>query len=153
MDETRNRKLMKGIVPTNSDLKQISSFCDVNQMDIRLSCNMMRSGICDFDSMMEYMDSAEDMGFHNMIFRESPIHESETIKISPIMDQIKKDNSFQYIETIENSHYKIDILKYKSYVVKLYQSKKNEHLLSNLVYREGLLSDSWDIDHFYEVRG
>ena len=69
------------------------------------------------------------------------------------MEQIKKDNSFQYIETIENSHYTIDILKYNSYVVKLYQSKKNEHLLSNLVYREGLLSDSWDIDHFYEVRG
>lgn len=153
MDETRNRKLMKGIVPTNSDLKQISSFCDVNQMDIRLSCNMMKSGICDFDSMMEYMDFAEDMGFHNMIFRESPIHGLETIKISPIMEQIKKDNSFQYIETIENSHYTIDILKYNSYVVKLYQSKKNEHLLSNLVYREGLLSDSWDIDHFYEVRG
>ncbi len=152
MDETRNMELMKGMVPSILDLKQISSFCDVNQMDARLSCNVMKGGICDFDSMMEYMDFAENIGFRNMIFRELPNGEADYIQIVPIMEQMRISDNFRYIRTIENSHYTIDLFNYNPYVVKLYQSRQNNHLLSNLVYREGLLSDSWETDHFYEVR-
>lgn len=151
MEDVQNKTLMNGVTPSISDLKQISSFCDVNHMDIRLSCNIMKHGISDFKSMMEYIDFAEDAGFKNVIFRELLNNGNEFISIYPLIEQIKQNDDFQYVRTIENSHYSIDILKYKTYIVKLYQTQKTTKLLTNLVYREGLLSDSWKTDYFYEV--
>lgn len=152
MNETKNRQLINGEAPTIRDLKQISSFCDVNHMDIRLSCNIMKNGVHDFASMMEYMEFAEDIGFQHMIFREVPNKAAEYVPINPVMDNIKNSEPFKYIKTIKNSHYTIDVLHYESYIVKLYRSKRNTNILSNLVYREGRLSNSWETDHFYEVK-
>ena len=153
MEESINQKLMKGNTVSISDMKQIASFCDVNDMDIRISCNLMKNGVADFDSMKEYIKSVELLGFDNVIFRELVNYEKEFVCIIPIMEQIKAYNVFHYIKTLETNQYKIDIYQYQSYIVKLYQTDKKTKRLTNLVYREGLLSDSWDIDHFYEVRG
>lgn len=149
-EENKNRELMKGTTINEQAMKQISSFCDINGMDIRLSCNLMKSGISCMDEIMNYISFAEQAGFHNMIFRELINYENEFVPILPIMDQIQKNTDFQYIGNVENDHNIIDIYQYKEYIVKLYQSKKTDQL-TNLVYREGVLSDSWKTEHFYEV--
>lgn len=149
-EESKNKELMLGATINEREMKQISSFCDINGMDIRLSCNLMKSGISCMDEIMEYISFAEQSGFHNMIFRELINYENEFVPIRPIMEQIQENTNFQYLGDVENDHNIIDIYQYQEYIVKLYQSKKTDQL-TNLVYREGLLSDSWKTEHFYEV--
>lgn len=152
MDEKTNEMLMHGTTVSITDMKQISSFCDINDMDIRLSCNLMKHGISDFESMYSYIRSAEDIGFHNIVFRELVNCEKEYIDIKPLMDRIRKDKTFLYLETIENSSYKIEVYQFFNYIVRLYETnKKPSDTLTTLVYREGLLSHSWKTDYFFEV--
>lgn len=157
VDDEVNRKLMK-LEQSNELIRRVFAFCKINNMDMRLSCNLQKCGVKDLEDILEYNDYYEKMGVDTIIFRElipltnaSKEYNDNLIKIDKIFDSIKNDSRFKYIKTLDGMYYKVYIYRYKDKLVKCYQEKgdlcknQDDDIIREFVfYPDGNLDSGWN---------
>lgn len=148
MDQNTNDFIFQGKTISLNEIKKIAMFCALNDMDLRLSCNLMKSGMSSVNDIFSYIKKAEDLGIYNVMFRELVGKAKESIDIRPIMKEL--NTVAETVNVIETELYQIKILRLKdifqkNYIVKEYVQKPiKSTTINSLVYREGILTPGWD---------
>lgn len=123
-NESDNFNIMKYNI-SNSQLKTISTFCNINNMSARLSCLLHSNGVNDLNNILAYHNVSKSLGFKSEIFREQiKTNEKDIfVDILPIMEEIKNNSDFKYIRTLDGHYYKVDVFRYQDNIVKCYKEK------------------------------
>lgn len=140
IDEQVNKKLFNGKgVLTNEEIKRLAMFYQLNDADMRLSCNLMHDGVHDMTSMLEYITQYDYVD--SIIFRE--LIASEKILLSDILDT----SIFEYIDSKHSDYYDVDIYKYdKKWLVKHYTNKPKTTNIETLSLSNGILCNNYTGD-------
>lgn len=119
-----NKKIMGCRSITHQELESIATFCDINNMDTRLSCLLIKEGISDFSSILDYLQFSKSIGFKSVIFRELIGGKDSFVNLEDIINKyVKGNNQFHFVRRISGFQYDIDVYRYKDYVVKHYSDK------------------------------
>lgn len=155
LDESDNSLLMGADIISRQDLKRLALFCDVNNIDLRLSSNVMNKskGVRDYESMLDYIKASDSLGIKSVIFRELVGGMNYKISLKDISKDLKRDSRFKLIDTIKSEVYTIEVYRGLGYIIKNYNQTKERHTscIDSLVYREGKLSEGWSKNKFIEV--
>lgn len=159
IDDEKNKKIM-GIEINNDDIRKIYLFGHINEMDIRLSCNIQKGGVENLDDILKYHDFYDSIGADTVMFRElipfcnEKRYTSKVISIEPIFEEIEKNPSFEHLRTIDGMYYIVKVYRYKDKVVKCYKEKKNlgveidKNIIREFVlYPDGNLDGGWNKDN------
>lgn len=132
-DDSKNEEVFQGRNITNKQLERLRVFFKLNNAELRLSCNLLKGYIDNFEKMLNFLDYYEE---DTIMFREVV---GGIIKLSDI---VNFDNRFTYIETLRGIYYNVDVYKYKDYLVKYYTTNDNidKNIISSLSLRNGILS-------------
>ena len=135
-DENKNNKIFKGKVLTNKEIEKLAYFFDLNNADMRLSCNIINNYIDSFDKVLKYVEFYDELGVKDVIFRE--IIGENNIKMADIM---KQSHDIEFIENLEGETYKVKVYKYKNKLVKHYitKNKLDNKIINSLSLRNGRL--------------
>ena len=142
INDEQNAKLMRiPVVDSNNQkLKKIAMFNKLN-VEIRLSCNLLRSGVNDLNKVIEFKNFYNDLGFKSVMFRETDI------LVSDILKEIKNNKDFELLDELNGHYYTVYVYKYKDKeIVKVYLEKKikEENIIRELVlYPDGILTDGY----------
>lgn len=153
IDEVENEKIM-GIKLSNNEIKRIFTYGRINNMDIRLSCNLQKYGVKNLNDIINYIDFYNNIGVETVMFRELIPFGDETYKknivsIKPIFKEIKNNKQFKYLRTLEGMYYTVKVYRYKDKLVKCYQEKKikkkdNQIIREFVFYPDGNLDGGWN---------
>lgn len=147
--------LMGADILSKQDLKRLALFCDVNNVDLRLSSNVMNKseGVRNYKDMLDYVKTSESLGIKSVIFRELVGNMNYKISLKGISQDLKRDSRFKLIDTISSEIYTIEVYRGLGYIIKNYNQTKERHTscIDSLVYREGKLSEGWGKNKFIEV--
>lgn len=157
IDDDVNKRFMK-VEQSNELLRSVFTFGKINNMDMRLSCNLQKGGVESLDDILEYNDYYEKIGVDTIIFRElisikdaSSEYCNNIIKMDKIFQNIKNDSRFKYIKTLNGMYYKVYVYRYKDKLVKCYQEKKDfgkkidDDIIREFVfYPDGNLDSGWN---------
>lgn len=157
IDEDKNKELMR--LDQNNDLiRKIFNFGKINNMDMRLSCNLHKDGVKTLEDILEYNDYYDKLGIDTIMFREliplknaSKAYQESIIKMDNILNEIDNDSRFKYIKTLEGMYYIVKVYRYKDKIVKCYKEKKDlgikidDSIIREFVfYPDGNLDGGWD---------
>lgn len=147
IDDDLNNKILNGKNISNADLKSLAWYAEVNGVEARTSCNLMKQGVNSLDSILDYVNFQETNHIKSCLFRElvgiGYIAE-QRVDIAPIQEQIKNDPRFVYDKTIGSPFYEIDIYIFTAqsgmqYIVKCYRDKKPEgNIIGSMSYNNGV---------------
>lgn len=147
-DDNENRKIFGGNTIGNKEIRQAAVFAEVNDMDIRLSCNLLKNGVGDWDGIKGYMAFYEALGITSFLFRKIvpkqksisvsgsavegkrarfPVsaaeNEGEAVPVSDIVAKMKKEQGIRLLKTAHGSMYDVDIYGYGQKLIKHYRGK------------------------------
>ena len=145
INQKENDQIFNSKTLTLEEIKRISEFCNINDMDLRLSCNLMKSYIHTPNQIFDYIKIAEDINIENIIFRELVNYEKEFISLKEIEEELNK--VFIFDKTHFTDKYKITEFSFNNYHIKEYESTNiiKKTGISTLVYQEGKLFLNWNI--------
>lgn len=141
---------------SNKDIEKLATFFKLNGAEMRISCNIIKNCIDDFNKMMEFVDFYMDLNVDTVMFRELIHHNS--IKMQEIINaETLKTHGFDYLETLHGLVYDVDVYKKVStcggIIAKHYktlQSINNDVFYSfsfkNGKFINGFTGDKVDID-------
>ena len=138
---------------TNDLIKRIFMYGKINNMDIRLSCNLLANSVKDLDSILNFVNFYENMGVDTIMFREL-INIENKITIDKIFNEIKKDSRFIHLDTLDGMYYIVDIYRYKDKLVKCYKEKNNniKNVIREFVYYpDGILNNGFNTSEIVKV--
>lgn len=153
ISDEENKRIM-GESISNEEIKRIFTYGHVNNMDIRLSCNLLKSGIKDLESIIAFHDFYDLIGAETVMFRElltinndEKSYNDEKISIEPVFKEIKANKDFEYVRTLDGWDYKVDVYKYKNKIVKCYHEKNEiKENQDNGIIREFVLYPDGNLD-------
>ena len=151
-DDLLNKEIM-GTNITNDLIKRIFMYGKINNMDIRLSCNLLANSVKDLDSILNFVNFYENMGVDTIMFREL-INIENKITIDKIFNEIKKDSRFIHLDTLDGMYYIVDIYRYKDKLVKCYKEKNNniKNVIREFVYyTDGILNNGFNTSEIVKV--
>lgn len=153
IDDLENEKIM-GIKQSNREIERIFTYGRINNMDIRLSCNLQKYGVKNLNDIINYIDFYNNIGVETVMFRELIPFEDETYKknivsIKPIFQEIENNKQFKYLRTLEGMYYIVKVYRYKDKLVKCYKEKKinkinNQVIREFVFYPDGNLDGGWN---------
>ena len=158
IDDEVNAKIM-GLdkkFNNNEILKEIAMFANTNDIEIRLSCNLLKDGVKNLEDILAFKDFYNNLGIKTVMFRELiPLdYKNSYIKIDKIFKEIDESNEFKLLDTIEGLYYIVKIYQYKDYLVKCYQEKGNVDkriIREFVIYPDGKLDNGYDNETLMEV--
>lgn len=152
-NDVDNESIM-GIKLSNREIERIFTYGKINNMDIRLSCNLQKCGVNDLNSIINYVDFYDNLGVDTVMFRElipfdNKIYNANKIDIKPIFNEIENNNQFKLLRVLEGMYYIVKVYRYKDKLVKCYQEKKNNKNNSDIIrefviYPDGNLDSGWN---------
>lgn len=149
-DEAENRRIFGGDTVGNREIEQIAHFADVNDMDLRLSCNLLKGAVDSWERVRRYMAFYRNLGVASFVFREIvPKRESssafgraagekgagfsasrgegegraEHVSVSDIVEEMKKERKVQLLKTAHGVMYDVDIYGYERELIKHYRGR------------------------------
>lgn len=151
IDQKENDSIFHSNTLTLDEIKTIAQFCHINDMDVRLSCNLMKSYIHTPEQILDYIRMAEEVNIENIIFRELVDYEKEFVSLNVIEDELNKQ--FIINKTHITDKYKITEFSFNHYHVKEYESNKimKKTGIPTLVYQEGKLFLGWNMNKEIKV--
>lgn len=159
VDDLENSKLMNiSIKDSNNDnLKRIATFSKVNDIEVRISCNLLKNGVNSLDSILKFREFYENLGIKTVMFRELiPLKYSEDnfVDIDNIMDEIDNNSEFILQRVIEGLYYTVKVYRYRDNIVKCYKEKGvvDKNIIREFViYPDGKLDNGYDNETLMEV--
>lgn len=159
VDDTENSKLMgiKKEESNNEMLKKIAMFSNVNNIEIRMSCNLLKNGVKNLDDMLKFKEFYNKLGIKTVMFRELiPLKYDGDYKvdIDQVFKEIEDNKEFELQRVIEGLYYIVKVYKYHNYLVKCYKEKGNvdKSIIREFVmYPDGKLDNGYDNEILMEV--
>lgn len=127
-DTNKNKDIMQ-INENLSDmeLKEIISECKKNNINVRLSCALLKNGISTIEEIKKYMEWAETIDCHNVIFRQlmnfdysitsgniPEYCKQQTIQLIPLWEKMDIDKNFELYHSVLGYYYYVEIRKYNN---------------------------------------
>ena len=94
-DEKKNQAILKGQNISNEDIQKLALFYRLNEAEMRVSCNLVKGYIDDFEQMMKYVGFYAGLGVETIMFRE--LVGDDNIILENIVNKRLRD--FNYIKT------------------------------------------------------
>lgn len=150
-DDAENRKIFGGDTVSNREIEQIAYFAEVNDMDLRLSCNLLKGAVDSWERVRRYMAFYRKLGIASFVFREIiPKRESssafgraagekgvgfsasrgegegraEHVSVSDIVEGMRKEREVQLLRTAHGVMYDVDIYGYENKLIKHYRGRQ-----------------------------
>lgn len=168
-DEDTNQSIMNFDKDycSNEMLAKIIPYAKKYNLRPRLSCLLLKDGIHDIESMMDFMDFYKKYGIDNVIFRELMDYDKEKminkekmdyctknkIKLNKIWSDIDNNKLFSPIKNILGYYYYVEIYKYHNIIMcsesaninKLYieKQKNPDNVYEMIFHPNGNLNGSW----------
>ena len=138
-NQEKNDEIFKNKNISNQDIEKLGMFFELNNADMRLSCNLIKNYIDDFDKILYLVDFYDDLGVESIIFRELVGVESVKLK------DINFDKRFKYITTLHGALYDVDVYMYKDFIVKHYMTKEKveKNIIYSFSFKNGYLLDNF----------
>lgn len=136
---------------TNTDIEKLALFFKTNNAEMRLSCNIMKNGISNMNSLLDYVDFYSNIGIDSVIFRELVGYNE--IKMQDLL-QIDK---FKFIKQLYGEFYTVDVYEYKDFIVKYYKQISDNMFskatcTSIVSFNGGILREYYEGDILYEYK-
>lgn len=133
-----------------------------------MSCLLLKEGISNKDSMIQYLNFFQNLGIDNVIFRESMDFDEKSmlnkrkmeylkenkVKLNDIWKIIDQDDRFTPIRNLLGYYYYVEVYKFKEVdmvsesanLVKLYEEKeKAQNTVFEMIFHpNGNLNGSWE---------
>jgi len=159
IDDVTNAKIMniKNNISKNDDLKVIATYADANDIEIRLSCNLLTNGVNSLEEMLNFKEYYNDLGISTIMFRELiPLNYEQPYKvdIKEIFKEIENNKEFTLVKVLDGLYYQVKVYNYKDYLVKCYQEKDTklkDVIREFVIYPDGKLDNGFDNETIMEV--
>lgn len=159
VDDEENSKLMKiskdGI--GNKDLKVIATYAEANDIEIRLSCNLLKNGVKNLEDILNYKEFYNKLGIKTVMFRELiplPYKDDIYVNIDDVFAEIDGNKDFELIRILNGLYYTVKVYNYKDYIVKCYKEKDTvdkEIIREFVIYPDGKLDNGFDNETLMEA--
>lgn len=127
-----NNDIMLNKVIDEYNLQKLITFCNVNNAEMRISCNLINGLVDSMDKIFKYVDHFSNLGVNSILFRELVNYEG------PILNNVVNFTDFTKIDEGHSIFYDVDIYEYKDFIVKYYTEKKPEYA-GSMSLRNGIL--------------
>ena len=149
IDEELHNNIMGGPTISNKQLKQIALFAEYNDIELRVSMNMLQDSIRTLGNMMRAVNVFSDIGIKTVLFREIQGIKDSLKLTKPKLDISLCKDLFTYQKTLKGIFYFVDVFLYKiegdKYIVKSYYDIPHENnLISSLSYTTGILREGFN---------
>ena len=160
IDDNENSKIMKINVKesNNNNLRKIASFANINNIEIRISCNLLKEGVNDLKTILEFKDFYNNLGIKTVMFRELiPLSYDKDyhVNIVNIFKEIDDNNLFKLLKVMEGMYYTVKVYKFNDYLVKCYKEKEivdDSIIREFVIYPDGKLDNGYDNETLMEVK-
>lgn len=126
---------------TEEMLRAIAMFCNMNDMDMRVSCNLIPGKVDSIQKMINYVKYYKDnLNIKYSIFREL-VGPYDKIYISDIFDEINHNSDFVPLRQTEGLFYIVNEFRYEDFLVKCYSEQNiiRPDIVNSLSYNNGNL--------------
>ena len=159
IDDEDNSKLMRisKDESRNKDLKIIATYAEANDIEIRLSCNLLKNGVKNLDDILRYKEFYNNLGIKTVMFRELiplPYKDDNYINIDDVFEEIENNKDFELLRVLDGLYYIVKVYNYKDYIVKCYKEKGYEDknvIREFVIYPDGKLDNGFDNETLMEV--
>lgn len=159
IDDEDNSKLMRISKDEfrNKDLKIIATYAEANDIEIRLSCNLLKNGVKNLDDILRYKEFYNNLGIKTVMFRELiplPYKDDNYINIDDVFEEIENNKDFELLRVLDGLYYIVKVYNYKDYIVKCYKEKGYEDknvIREFVIYPDGKLDNGFDNETLMEV--
>ncbi len=160
IDDDENSKIMNINIKdsNNNNLRKIATFANVNDIEIRLSCNLLKEGVNDLNTILEFKDFYNNLGIKTVMFRELiplPYKKDSYVNINTIFKEIEDNKEFKLLKTMEGMYYTVKVYQFNDYLVKCYKEKEivdNSIIREFVIYPDGKLDNGYDNKTLMEVK-
>lgn len=160
IDDEENSKLMKISKDEigNKDLKIIATYAEANDIEIRLSCNLLKNGVKNLEDILNYKEFYNKLGIKTVMFRELiplPYNDDIYVNIDKVFKEIERNKDFELIRILDGLYYTVKVYNYKDYIVKCYKEKGSvdkEIIREFVIYPDGKLDNGFDNETLWEVK-
>lgn len=146
IDEKLHDKIMGGPTISNEQLKLIALFSKYNGIELRVSMNMLKESVSNFEDIVKAVDFFSDIGINTVLFRELQGVE-DFISLYKAHYDITCNSGFIYQKTLRGIFYSVDVYltKDKKYVVKCYRDIEHDNnIVASLSYTAGVLREGFN---------
>ena len=149
IEQEAHDKIMEGQTISNKKLKQITEFSKYNDIELRVSMNILKEGVNCFENMIQAVDVFGNIGIKTVLFRELQ-GIKDSLKLDSICFNISSmKDIFVYQKTLKGIFYFVDVYLYevngKKYIVKCYHDRPHDdNLVSSLSYSNGILREGFN---------
>lgn len=157
-DEDNSKLMHISVQESNNDkLKHIATFAKTNDIEIRISCNLLENGVKSLDDILNFKKFYNDLGIQTIMFRELiplPYEDEVQIPIDSIFEEIKNNDKFELVRVIEGLYYTVTVYNYEDYLVKCYKEKgtaDKDVIREFVIYPDGKLDNGFDNETLMEV--
>lgn len=127
-DDSENDRLMRfKKAPGWGELQEINDISSKNNMRVRLSCALIKSGVYTLNGILKYLDHAKNAGVDNVIFRQLMLIDEEKMArgeevifsnqerapLEPLLNEISLHNEFKFVRQIMGYYYYVEVWNYK----------------------------------------
>lgn len=139
IDQNINDNIFGNKNITNKDIEKLAYFFETNNAEMRLSCNLIKGSVDNFEGMLNFVDYYSNIGVQTIIFRETIGYDLQFSNI------LKFNEAFKRVEQIEGPFYIVDVYEYKDYIVKHYITKQNidKNIITSFSLRNGIFKDGF----------
>ena len=141
ISEEGNKQIFIGDNLSNEEIEKLAVFFNLNDAQMRISCNLIEGHIDTFDRMLGFVDFYRKKEVETVMFREL-VGVKNSIKLADIACF---DERFSFIERLHGLIYDVDIYRYKDMLVKHYITKENipTDVVFSMSFNEGILMDNF----------
>ena len=171
-NESKNRAVMRYKADdyfSDEDLVSVVNHIKEKQskLRIRLSCVLTKSTIKSKEDIQEYADFYSDY-VDNIVFRElmksdeienqdkKDFYATNSVDMTPILEEIEKDNEFVLINETHGYYYDVKVYKYKGMILCFEQAdlrnmknRKEDEIYEFVLHESGRLCGSWNDNEAY----
>ena len=171
-DESKNRAVMRYKTDdyfSNEDLISVVNHIKEKQskLRVRLSCVLIKSTIKSKEDIQEYANFYSDY-VDNIVFRElmksdeienqdkKDFYNTNSVDITPILEEIEKDNEFELINETHGYYYDVKVYKYHEMILCFEQAdlrnmknRKEDEIYEFVLHESGRLRGSWNDNEAY----
>ncbi len=159
VDDEDNSKLMRisKDESRNKDLKIIATYAEANDIEIRLSCNLLKNGVKNLEDILKYKKFYNNLGIKTVMFRELiplPYKDDNYVNIDNVFEEIENNKDFELLRVLEGLYYTVKVYNYKDYIVKCYKEKgtADKNVIREFViYPDGKLDNGFNNETLMEV--
>lgn len=157
IEEDLHDKIMGGPTISNEHLKKIALFSKYNDIELRVSMNVLKDSVCNLGNMMRAVNVFSDMGINTVLFRELQGVKDSLKLTKASIDITRMKDYFIYQKTLKGIFYFVDIYLYEAngrkYIVKYYyDNPANNNIIGSMSYTTGVLKEGFngkEIKRFY----